>query len=135
MHKHCKCGRSMSIRLRTVIYQNKVDIENVPIYTCEHCQRSEVLPSVKPDLTGLIGKLGSKPAKQQLLFDDLSEIAYLMRKVSEKEHQSESVERIVQERINELLDIMLIAQSLGDDLWMEEIRSRLAQITQHSISA
>lgn len=135
MHKLCKCGRSMSIRLRTVIYQNRVDIENVPIYTCEDCQRSEVLPSVKSELTGLIGQLGNKPNKQQLLFDELSEIAYLMRKVSEKEYQNESVERIVQERINELLDIMLIAKSLGDEPWMEEIRSRLAQITQHSISA
>ena len=25
----------MNLRLRTVIYQNKVDIENVPIYSCE----------------------------------------------------------------------------------------------------
>lgn len=135
MHKLCHCGREMNLCLRTVIYQNKVDIENVPVYTCDSCQRSEVLPSVKPELTGLIGKLGSKPGKQQLLFDELSEIAYLMRKVSEKEHQSESVERIVQERINELLDILLIAKSLGDEPWIEEIRSRLAQITQHSISA
>lgn len=125
----------MSIRLRTVIYQNKVDIENVPVYTCESCQRSEVLPSVKPELTGLIGKLGNEPGKQQLLFDEMSEIAYLMRKVSEKEYHRHSVERIVQERINELLDMMLIAKSLGDEQWIEEIRNRLAQITQHSISA
>jgi hypothetical protein len=125
----------MNVRLRTVIYQNKVDIDNVPIYTCDSCQRSEVLPSVKQDLTGLIGKLGSKPDKQQLSFDELSEIAYLMRKVSEKEHVADSIERIVEERINELLDIMLIAKSLHDEQWIEEIRTRLAQITQHSISA
>lgn len=135
MHKLCNCGRSMSIRLRTVIYQSKVDIENVPIYTCESCQRSEVLPSVKTELTGLIGKLGSKPDKQQLLFDEMSEIAYLMRKVSEKEYRGESVERIVEDRINELLDILLIAKSLGDEPWIEDIRARLSQISQHSISA
>lgn len=48
----------MNLRLRTVIYQSKVDIENVPIYSCEGCGRSEVVPHVKPELTGLIGKLG-----------------------------------------------------------------------------
>ncbi|KIL41206.1 hypothetical protein SD70_09075 [Gordoniibacillus kamchatkensis] len=135
MQKLCKCGTEMTLRLRTVIYQNKVDIENVPVYSCDSCQRSEVLPSVKPELTVLIGRLGSEPGKQQLLFDELSEIAYLMRKVSEKEHQAQSVERIVQERINELLDMMLIAKSVGDERWSEEIRARLAQISQHSISA
>ena len=35
MQKYCKCGRTMNLRLRTVIYQSKVDIENVPIYSCE----------------------------------------------------------------------------------------------------
>jgi hypothetical protein len=125
----------MNIRLRTVIYQNKVDIENVPVFTCESCQRSEVMPSVKPELTGLIGKLGSKPDKQQLQFDELSEIAYLMRKATEKHFATHSVEDLVEERINELLDILLLAQSLGDAPWVEEIRHRLAQITQHSISA
>jgi hypothetical protein len=125
----------MSIRLSTVIYQNKVDIENVPVYTCDSCQRSEVLPSVKPELAGLLGKLGSRPDKQQLLFDDWSEIAYLMRKVLEKPYCGESVECLVEERINELLDMMLIAKSLGDELWIEDLRKRLAQITQHPISA
>ncbi|MDF2815306.1 MAG: hypothetical protein K0Q81_1506, partial [Paenibacillus sp.] len=32
----------MGIRLRTVIFQNKVEIENVPIYSCDACQRTEV---------------------------------------------------------------------------------------------
>ena len=70
MQKYCKCGRTMNLRLRTVIYQNKVDIENVPIYSCEDCGRSEVVPHVKPELTCLIGKLGSKPEKQQFFFHE-----------------------------------------------------------------
>jgi len=134
MQKYCKCGRTMNLRLRTVIYQNKVDIENVPIYSCEACGRSEVVPHVKPELTGLIGKLGSKPGKQQLYFHELSEIAYLLLKVTEKEHMNDSMEQIVQERINELLDILLLAQSLGDAAWMDDTRKRLSQITQNTIT-
>lgn len=124
----------MNLRLRTVIYQNKVDIENVPIFSCEVCGRSEVVPHVKPELTGLIGKLGSKPEKQQFFFHELSEVAYLLLKVTEKEHMNDSMEKIVEERINELLDILLLAQSLGDEPWMEEIGKRLSQITQSAIS-
>ncbi len=134
MQKPCKCGRKMNIRLRTVIYQNKVDIENVPIFSCDFCGRSEVYPNVKPELTGLIGKLGGKPDKQQFLFHEMSEIAYLLFKVTEKEHMNDSVEKIVEERINELLDVLLLAQALGDQPWIEDIRKRLSQISQHTLS-
>jgi hypothetical protein len=134
LHKQCKCGSAMSIRLRTVIYQNKVEIENVPIFSCEGCDRREVFAEVKPELTGIIGKLGDLPDKQQLLFNDISEIAHLMVKVTEKTHASDPVEKIVEERINELLDLLLLAQSLQDEPWTQDIRKRLAQIAKHSVS-
>lgn len=133
MQKHCRCGSEMSIRLRTVIYQNKVEIENVPIYSCEACSRSEVFPEVKPALTELIGTLGSKPDKQQLQFQEVSELAHLMMMATEKKRAADSVEQIIQERINELLDLMLLAQSLGDQRWMEDVRGRLGQIARHSL--
>ena len=134
MQKQCKCGSSMSIRLRTVIYQNKVEIENVPVFSCDECQRSEVFAKVKPDLTGIIGKLGNMPEKKQLYFNDISEIANLMLKVTEKHYASDPVEKIVEERINELLDLLLLAQSLGDEPWTADIRNRLTQITKHTLS-
>jgi methionyl-tRNA synthetase len=135
MQKLCKCGLIMTIRLRTVIYQNKVDIENVPIFSCEACGRSEVVANVKPELTSLIAKLGSKPEKQQYFFHELSEIANLLLKVTEREHMNDSVEKIVEERINELLDVLLLAQSLGDTPWMDDIRKRLSQISHNALSA
>lgn len=135
MQKLCKCGHAMKIRLRTVIYQNKVEIENVPVYSCDSCSRSEVFPGVKPELTGLIGDLGSKPEKKQLFFDELSELAHLMMKVTDKEHRHEPVERILEERVNELLDMLLLARSLGDEPWMEDVRQRLSQITKHASRA
>ncbi|WP_207802232.1 hypothetical protein [Paenibacillus xerothermodurans] len=134
MHKQCKCGSAMNIRLRTVIYQNKVQIENVPIFSCAVCQRSEVFAEVKPELTGVIGQLGTVPDKQLLQFEDISEIAHLMVKVTEKKRASDPVETIVEERINELLDLLLLAQSLEDEPWTQEIRKRLAQIAKHSPS-
>jgi hypothetical protein len=134
LHKLCKCGSSMSVKLRTVIYQNKVEIENVPVFTCNACSRSEVFAEIKQELTIMIKSLGRSPAKQYMQFNDFSEIAYLMHKVTDKKHAAESIEEIVEERINELLDLLLLAQSLGDQPWSEDVRKRLEQISKHSLS-
>lgn len=132
LSKGCSCGERMMIRLRTVIYQNKVEIENVPIFYCESCSRSEVFPEVKPELTDLIGQLGSKPDKQQLPFQERSELALLMTKAVDKENQWMPVGKLLEERINELLDLLLLAQSLQDDIWADDIRKRLKQISSHA---
>lgn len=121
----------MNIRLRTVIFQNKVEIANVPIYSCETCHRSEVFPPVKSELTGYIRTLGAQPEKGTVLFNDISELAHLFYLVTSKESRHNSVEAVVEDRINELLDLLLIAQSLNDAVWMEDVRTRLKQITTH----
>jgi hypothetical protein len=123
----------MMIRLRLVIYQNKVEIDNVPVYVCESCHASEVLEMIKPELTRMISSFGKKPKKQQLKFEEISEVAYLLLKVTEKERLSEPVESIIEERINELLDMLILAQSLKEDAWMEDIRKRLGQLTKHTL--
>ncbi|TMV18877.1 hypothetical protein FE781_02055 [Paenibacillus thermoaerophilus] len=121
----------MTVKLRTVIYQSKVEIENVPIFTCEACQRTEVVPGVKDELTGLIHKLGQPEFKHQIRFEDVHELAHLMQLVLDKNNRSHSVEELVEERVNQLLDLLLLAQSLGDADWLREIRTRLAQIAKH----
>lgn len=134
MHKQCKCGSTMNIKLRTVIYKNKIEIENVPVFSCEDCRRSEVLAEVKSELTGVIGKLEQTTNKQHIHFNDISEIAHLMFKVTEKQYATDPVEKIVEERINELLDLLLLAQSLQDEPWVEDVRKRLEQISKQSLS-
>lgn len=131
MLKLCKCGETMEIRLRTVIYSNKVEIGHVPVFTCEECQNCEVYPSVKPLLTGLIGSLGSKPDKQQVNFEEISEISYLMRQAAEQDIDHDRLAGLMQERVNELLDLLLLAQSLGETEWMNDLRNRLSQVTEH----
>ncbi|MNI16085.1 hypothetical protein D3C73_694100 [compost metagenome] len=134
MQKECTCGREMNIRLRTVIYQNKVDIENVPIFSCEACGRSEVVSTVKPVLSSLISNLGRKPEKQLLYFHECSELSFLLVQATHKERMNDPLDKIIEERINELLDVLLLAQSLGDLPWMDDIRKRLSQISQYTCS-
>ncbi|PLT46376.1 hypothetical protein NYE40_14355 [Paenibacillus sp. FSL W8-1187] len=131
MHKTCTCGQTMTMKLRTVIYSGKVEIDNVPIYSCPSCSRSEVLPEVKPDLTGLIGQLGEEPAKQTLLFNELNEWADLLLEASatRKTPNGAAVQQIVDERIDSLLELLLLAGSVGDETWRQDIEKRLAQLS------
>lgn len=132
MDKLCTCGEPMSIRLRTVIFSNKVTIENVPIFSCEACERSEVLADVKQELGNLIRHLGKNPEKQQILFNESNELAFLLVEATRKERANIPVELIVEERVNELLDLLLLSQSLQDESWTKEIRNRLSQIAKGS---
>jgi hypothetical protein len=134
LQKECKCGQTMNICLRSVIYQGKVEIAHVPVLTCESCSRSEVFAAVKPDMTKLISQLGNKPEKQYIRFEEISEISHLMVTVTDKEHRHESVGVILEERINELLDMLLLARSLQDDAWKKDVTERLSQITRYAMS-
>lgn len=134
LQKRCNCGHLMNIRLRTLIYSNKVEIGNVPIFSCDNCNHSEVFSAIKPELTDLIGKLGNKPKLQRILFQEINELANLIYMATLKEHSQMPIEGMLQERINQLLDLLLLARSLHEDNWAEEIQAKLAQIAKHTIS-
>jgi hypothetical protein len=128
----CTCGDQMSLQLRTVIYSGTIEIVNVPIFTCQTCCRSIVYDAVKGDLTSLIEQIAKTDGTPvEIRFEERNELALLLKKASDKALLNESLRDIVEERINELLDIMLLAQSLKNDEWIEETRSRLRQITEH----
>jgi hypothetical protein len=121
----------MNIHLRTVIYKNKIEIDNVPIYICDACQKSEVFQGVKAELADLISQFGQSPEKQQFLFNETSELAYLLMTASQEEFKQCSADKLLEDRINELLDLLLLARSLNDQPWVEDLLKRLAQITKH----
>ncbi|TYP72698.1 hypothetical protein BCM02_108353 [Paenibacillus methanolicus] len=131
MQKHCQCGDVMPMKLRTVIYSGKVEIDNVPIYTCPTCNRSEVFSEVKPDLTGLIGQLGAKPEKQTYLFNEVNELADLLVEAYQARKSTDPavVKPLTEERINMLLDLYAVARSTGDEAWVADIQKRLKQLS------
>lgn len=129
MVKTCSCGAQMEIRLRTVIYSRSVEIANVPVFQCDACRRSEVHDRVKPALTKLIRSLGARPPKCSLAFEDFHEFAYLLKAATDRELRGIPVERLVEDRINQILDLMLLAKSLNDESWLDECRQRLQQIS------
>jgi hypothetical protein len=135
LQKRCHCGDIMKMKLRTVIYSGKVEIDNVPIYSCSTCNRSEVFPEVKPDLTGLIAQLGAQPNKQTFLFNECNEWADLLVEAKADKQQTDhsAVERLIEDRINKLLDLYLLAQTLNDEAWITDLNKRLEQISRRSL--
>lgn len=135
MEKRCHCGDIMLMKLRTVIYSGKVEIDNVPIYSCSACNRSEVIPEVKPDLTGLIAQLGAVPNKQTFLFNECNEWADLLveAKSSKLQPSYKEVEKLLEHRINMLLDLYLLAQTLDDGEWIADLKKRLEQISRSKL--
>jgi hypothetical protein len=116
----------MPMKLRTVVYVGKVDIENVPVFSCSKCGNSEVFQEVKQDLKALIHKLGDDPHKQKLLLQDFSAWAEVF--VSHSTGGKLDLGKIrphIEEQINELLDLYTIALRVQDDVWMNELKERL----------
>lgn len=120
----------MALGLRTVFYSKTVSIDNVPVYSCGRCSRNEVYPGVKSDLSRLLAGLGTKPLPRRIRFDELHEWAgMLCAAVCESEPLSVGLlARLTEERTNELLDLLLVASSLGDTGWKEELQERLSQL-------
>ncbi|MFD0959340.1 hypothetical protein [Paenibacillus chungangensis] len=135
MQKPCQCGDMMTMKLRTVIYSGKVEIDNVPIFSCNSCSKSEVIPEVKSDLTGLISQLGSQPNKQTFLFNECNEWADLLVEANGTKQLPSDVamEELMKGRINALLDMYLLAQSLDDKDWLEDVKKRLEQLSRRPL--
>lgn len=129
MFKRCSCEQQMDIRLRTVIYSKTVEIDNVPIYTCAKCFHTEILTGVKADLAQLINQLGAQPYKQKINFHELNEWAFLISKATDLELVHMPIQSIICERIDQLLDLLLLARSLNDLDWENDLVGRLSQIT------
>ncbi len=119
----------MDLQLRTVIYSNKVEIENVPIHSCESCQRAEVLSGLKSEIARLIGDLGHNPGKHKLKFNECNEWANMLTQAADPELAQLSIQGIIGNRIDELLDLLLVAKSVQDERWEEELTERLQQLT------
>jgi hypothetical protein len=134
--KSCSCGTSMQLMLRTVIFARKVNISNVPVLNCSRCGRNEVVPGIKSDVGKLVGQLGSAPAPCTISFDQQHEWAGVLSSAGSQAQplQAAAIARAAEERTNQLLDLWLLASSLGDGNWIEELQGRLSQLIAPYIS-
>jgi len=122
----------MNLYLRTVVYARKVTITKVPVYECGRCGSSELFAGVKADISRLIGQLGARPAPRTIPFDQVSEWAGVLTAAYASgggRLEAAGVAKAAEERTNELLDLWLLASSLGDEGWKSELREKLSQLS------
>lgn len=126
----------MALGLRKVFYSKTVSIAGVPVYACSHCSRNEVYPGVKSDLSRLLTDLGAKPLPREIRFDEVHEWAGMLSQAASSSMplSAARIARLTEERTNELLDLLLIAASLGDLAWKRELEGRLSQLNGQYIS-
>jgi len=124
----------MELRLRTVVFKKNAEIENVPVLICDSCNHSEVFPPVKTCLVNLLARLKAASAnKVYLRFDERNEIARLIQLQQKQGIRMEGVRKLIEERVNELLDMLLLAGSLGDQDWAGEIQNKLTELTDKTL--
>lgn len=126
MEKRCRCGGWMVLTIRNVVYQGSVEIENVPVLTCERCERSEIAEAVKDDLKKLLDDLSCAAVPGKVNFEEVSEWAHVLVQYAENAHVP--LRDMLGERIDDLLDLYLLAKTLNDEDWMREIQGRLKQV-------
>jgi hypothetical protein len=127
----------MALALRTVIFAQKVNITNVPVYSCSLCGRNDVFHGVKEDVGRLIGQLGAKPNASSIPFNQVHELADVLSDLLRRMDtlQPEAIAKATEERTNRLLDLYLLASSLQDEEWKKELQCRLAQLSAQYISS
>lgn len=130
----------MKLLLRTVVYAKRTEIRNVPVFTCTACSDSEVLAYVKKDLTDIIALHGDRNATDRKIvrFHEENEVAEVLHELflkGRKYAHVDELEKLLNDRINLLLDVLNMAQSMQDIEWMLDTEKRLKVLTGFNVGA
>ncbi len=137
MPRWCDCKQPMSLELHSVIFAKKIEVKNVPIFSCMSCSTYEVLEPVKTHLTEYLKtiELSIKDPYQVVMFSDINEVAglfydlYKSNVEMDLEKFGSAIEAYKEERINLLLDVYQCAIQMNDEGWMSDTQRRLEQLS------
>ncbi|KAA9004027.1 hypothetical protein F4V43_11505 [Paenibacillus spiritus] len=137
IQKRCGCGAAMMIHMHTLIYKRRVQIAEVPVYSCARCGIYEPVPMIRQELMTLLAELNEQTPSGSLSFAERSEWAAIVRDTltsegagaAEEEGLGPAIQQAVQGRIDLLLDLYRFAFAAGEATWMAEIERRLSSLT------
>ena len=124
MKMECKCGSEMDITLRTLYFNKKIEIKNVPVYSCPVCNTNELIQQIKPKIKTIIKDAAKKSKKQTLYLDKYSELVQLITMVyNEQDHPYEG--KSIQHEVIEMLESFLIEDI---ESWDEKIHKKIEKL-------
>jgi hypothetical protein len=97
---------------------------------CKSCNFCELLPDIKQDLKKMIVQWGARPNKKIIRYQENHELAYILYEANKERNINIPISDLVTMRMNELLDLFIVAQSLQDICWVDELRDRMWQLIQ-----
>lgn len=104
-----RCGNKMYFYLRKLVYMNNITINDVPVNRCSYCDHHELKDDIKDDLKRLLRELDNKNDKEVSFTDYINIDLDIYIKNSDLD-------------IDSILDIYLLAKSLNDKRWMNEMK-------------
>lgn len=125
----------MKLEARTVVYRRLLTIDHVPVFHCKACAYCEINSLIKEQLVQLVEQAHtyatSKGEKKTIDFSEHNEIAAMLHNGLTS---SESLQCMFEQRVDELLDLLLLARSLQRSEWIEEMELRLSQLARMAAS-
>lgn len=129
LEKRCRCDGWMELELRTLKFRHDTDIQHVPVYRCMLCDYHEILSHVKPIFMNLLDRLDEEKEPHTVYFNEISEYTDVLVQLSKANKDETELDDYLAQRVNQLLDLMNMAQQVRDEKWLNEIKYRLQQVT------
>lgn len=126
MSKKClKCGGVMDITLRSIYFNKKVEIKNVPVFSCEICSNDVLMEQKK--VKSLLEKIKDNTNKKSINFDSYSELAQLI--IMERNAQGFSqIEDKLNQELVEIIERFWIDGFIDDSRIDEIIHKKLLRL-------
>ncbi len=122
------CGSTMSARIATLYTDGGATLTDVPFLYCRTCGQLTIAPAVEIDVVMYTHFCDTDGVKQASLYDvvDRSIIDMIIQEYPEPNEAFTLL--IADEQINHLLDVWNFASQIGDNAWIEEVKSSLFKL-------
>ena len=122
------CGTTMSARIATMTTDGGATLTDVPFLYCRTCGNLVIAPTVELDVTMYMHFCDTDGIQMASLFDvvDRSKVGIILQEYPEPIDAMESL--IAEEQIDHLLDVWNFASQIGDEDWIEEVKSSLFKV-------
>ena len=119
----------MEVTIRTLKFEKNLEIKNAPVYTCNECERLELLEQVKKIVTTKIIEHGQSKKKEVIHLDKESELSQLL--MIGYYDQLEGINSTeIQQKIQHLMDELLLHESNDDSDWRDRIHKTIEKVVQ-----
>lgn len=107
-----------------------VIVHQVPMFVCPVCHEVEVHPAVREELELVIEYAREDRAKEVTLRDTITpEMIAEWKEYGISFQDSNDLESVIREQIDNSLDLLRISKMLNDTEWEEELKKRLRVLT------